>query len=173
MKLPALLIFLTPFVLNAQDIYSLEDHAAYFMGSWEADQESCVGIGSGTRTYKMVIGDAYLWVNNHAEFPVKDSSKPVDTHDDWGFYSFDKSRGTIVHREFNSEKFILQYRLDSISTDGKKLIFLSDAMENVPSDWEGRVTLTKINENRFEDHFELKMPGKEFTTYVKAVWVRK
>lgn len=153
--------------------FTLADFAKYFEGTWEADQASCTGIGSGTRNYQYILNKTYLEVTNHAQFPNPDSTKAADTHDDKGIYSYDKSRKKIVHREFNSEGFINQYVLDSISPDKKTLVFLTEAIENVPKGWQGRITLTIIDENKFTDHFELKKPNGEFKTYVRANWIRK
>ena len=112
-------------------------------------------------------------VQNHAEFPNPDTTKAPGTHDDIGIFSFDKLRGKIVLREFNSEGFVNQFILDSISPDKKILVFVTESLENIPPGWTGRVTLTILDDNTFDDLFELSSPGKPFKTYVKSRWRRE
>ena len=66
-----------------------------------------------------------------------------------------------------------QYKLDSISRDGKTIVFVSEAIENIPSGWRAKETYMFSGENEFTETFELAEPNKGFELYSKAVLKRK
>jgi hypothetical protein len=88
-------------------------------------------------------------------------------HDDLGFFSFDKARKRVVFRQFHVEGFVNQYASEA-EFDGKKLVFTSEALENIPPGWSGRETYVVVGPDEFEEVFELAAPGKEFELYSRA-----
>lgn len=43
-----------------------------------------------------------------------------------------KGRKTFVLRQFHIEGFVNQFKIESISPDGKTIIFISESIENIP-----------------------------------------
>jgi len=66
-----------------------------------------------------------------------------------------------------AEGFVNTY-LQQGSSDPKKLVFVSEAIENISPGWRARETYSILNENEFIERFELAEPGKEFTLYSEA-----
>jgi len=93
-------------------------------------------------------------------------------HEDRGFISYDKSRKTFVLRQFHSEGFVNQFKIESISPDGKTIVFISESIENIPAGFRAKETCQIISENEFIETFELAEPGKDFELYSKAVLKR-
>jgi hypothetical protein len=158
---------------NAQTAYNLHDFAAYFNSSWVNDTAKSEGMGPGTRSYEPVLDSTHIQVYNKANNLAPDKKSLVCYHQDIGVFSYDKSRKKITYREFTSESFYSQYVCDSISPDKKTLVFHSEMFENIPPGYKGRITIRILDNNSFEEHFELAEPGKAYQTYVKTVWIRR
>ncbi len=52
--------------------------------------------------------------------------------------------------------------------DPKKMVFVSEAIENIPPGWRARETYVLVSESEFMERFELAEPGKEFALYAEA-----
>ncbi len=94
-------------------------------------------------------------------------------HEDWVFISYDKIRGLFVLREFHVEGFVNQYTLDTLSSDGKRFVFISESIENISEGWRARQIFTIQNEDEFSETFELASPGKDFSKLLENHWSRK
>jgi len=71
------------------------------------------------------------------------------------------------------EGFVNQYKLDSISKDGRTIVFTTEAIENIPNGWKAKETYQLINENEFIETFELAEPDKPFEVYSKVTMKRQ
>ena len=80
-------------------------------------------------------------------------------HEDIGYFSYDKGLKKFKLRQFHVESFVNEFVLDSISTDGKTIVFITIAIENIPKGWRAKETYRFISENEFEETFELADPG--------------
>jgi hypothetical protein len=66
----------------------------------------------------------------------------VPIHEDIGFLSHDKSVQKLVLRQFHVEGFVNQYVVDRMSDDGRTIVFVSTAIENIPAGWRARETFS-------------------------------
>lgn len=73
---------------------------------------------------------------------------------------------------FTVEGFVNHYVLDSVSPDGRTVVFVSAALENIPSGFRARETYTKVSDDEFTELFEIAEPGKEFEKYSGAHFIR-
>lgn len=144
----------------------------YFEGSWTGKETGKSGIGQGEREYQFILDHNYLFQENKSVFEPQEKNPKGEIHQDWAFYSYDKMREKYILREFHSEGFVNQYTLDSLSADGKTMIFVSEAIENVPDGWRARVSFMIQNENKFSETFELAGLGKEFSQVLENKWTR-
>jgi hypothetical protein len=62
--------------------------------------------------------------------------------------------------------------LDRASADGREMVFVSEAIENIPPGYRARETYRFSGRDRFEEIFELAKPGKEFEVYVRTKFTR-
>ena len=76
-------------------------------------------------------------------------------------------------RQFHVEGFVVQYKADTVSEDGKLIAFSSESIENIPAGWRAKETYRIVNENEFTETFELAEPGKDFKVYTINHFKRK
>ncbi len=96
-----------------------------------------------------------------------------EVHEDWGVFSYDKARKTFVLRSFHVEGFVNQYVLESPTADAKTFVFVSESIENIPAGFRARLTYRIIDNDTFEQTFDLAPPGQEFTCYSKGIMKRQ
>lgn len=167
-----LLLFasITSYGQNKQD--SLWRPFQPFIGTWTGTGDGVDGNGTYARTYQFVLNKKYIEVKSKTIYaPNKENPKGY-VHEDVGYISYDKMRKTFVFRQFHGEGFVNQYTLDSLSADKKTMVFVSEAIENIPQGWRARETYT-ISQNSIVEVFNLAEPGKDFTPYTKTTLKRK
>jgi hypothetical protein len=80
----------------------------------------------------------------------------------------EKSAQKLVLRQFHVEGFVNHYVLDRISEDGRTIVFVTVAIENIPSGCRGRETYEVLSTDEFVETFAVAPPGKDFETYSQA-----
>jgi hypothetical protein len=88
-------------------------------------------------------------------------------HQDAGFISFDNARKRLVLRQFHIEGFVNQY-----VQEPDRLVFVSEAIENIPAGFRARETYVVLGPDAFEEIFELAEPGKEWEIYSRTRFTR-
>jgi hypothetical protein len=174
MKLIITALILLPYLANAQNSKadSLWMPFQAFIGTWTGTGDGVDGKGTYERTYQFVLNKKYIEVKNKTVYaPTKENPKGY-IHEDVGYISYDKMRKTFVFRQFHGEGFVNQYTLDSLSADKKTLVFVSEAIENIPQGWRARETYT-VTKDSITEVFNLAEPGKEFTPYTNATFTKK
>jgi hypothetical protein len=137
----------------------------YFVGSWKGTGKGEPGISQIEREYKKVLGDKFLLVTHKSTYQPQEKNPKGETHEDWGFFSYDRLRKAHVLRQFHVEGFVTQYRSEMIAPDGKTLVFTAEALENLPAGFRAKETYKIISNDEFVEVFELAAPGKEFAVY--------
>jgi hypothetical protein len=145
----------------------------FLIGEWAATESGRMGEGRGERKIELVLQNKYLYWKNKSTFEPQEKNSKGEVHEDWALISFDKIRKKFVMRQFHVEGFVNQYVLESVSSDMKKLIFLSESIENVPAGFKAKLTYEIISENEFIEYFELAPPRKEFTLYTTNHWRKR
>ncbi len=140
-----------------------------FLGSWRGKGGGEPGMGDYTRNYQLVLNGRYIEIRNKSTYPPTERHPEGEVHEDWGYFSYDKMRHTFVLRQFHSEGFVNQYVLDSISEGGRRLVFVSEAIENIPAGWRAKESYDILSKNQIQETFELAEPNKPFTVYSKVV----
>ena len=174
MRFIFLLLLMIPFAGSAQ--LSKKDSLWLpfkdFIGEWKGAGDGVDGKATYERSYKLVLNKNYIEVRNKSNYEPNDKSPKGYLHEDVGYISYDKMRKTFIFRQFHIEGFINQYKLESISPDGKTLVFVSESIENIPAGWRAKETFTIAN-GSLKEAFDLAEPGKEYEPYTKADLLRK
>ena len=139
-----------------------------FIGRWTGDSNGESGKGKYERSYETIFNKKYVEIKNKSIYPPSSNHPNGEAHEDRGFISYDKGRKTFVLRQFHIEDFVNQYRIESISPDGKTIVFVSESIENIPAGYRAKETYRVISENEFIETFELAEPGKGFELYSTA-----
>ncbi len=142
------------------------------IGTWTGTSEGQPGKGKYERTYQIVLNKKFIEVKNKSTYPPSKDNPKGEVHEDHGFISYDKGRRTFVLRQFHIEGFVNQFKIESISPDGKTIVFISESIENIPAGYRAKESYQIMSENEFVETFELAEPGKSFEVYSKAVLKR-
>lgn len=145
----------------------------YFVGVWEGTGKGESGESKVEREYKFTLNNKFLQASHRSVYALQPKNPKGETHDDLGFFSYDRNRKQILFRQFHVEGFVIHYVLSSVSEDGKTLVLDSESIENIGAGWRSRETWKIINDNEFIETFELSALGKEFKTYVENRFRRK
>lgn len=144
----------------------------FMIGNWTGASQGQPGTGTYERSYQLVLNRKFIEIKNKSTYPSSKDNPKGEVHEDHGFISYDKGRKTFVMRQFHIEGFVNQYKIESISPDGKTIVFISESIENIPAGFRARETYQITNENEFTETFELAEPGKDFELYSKAALKR-
>lgn len=144
---------------------------APLLGRWAGTSEGQPGIGTVERDYERVLGSRFIRVRNRNVYPPQEKNPKGETHEDEGFFSFDRARKRIVLRQFHVEGFVNTYVQDLDAKAGT-ISFTTEAIENLPSGFRARETYVVTGADQLEEIFELAEPGKEFAVYSRALLQR-
>jgi hypothetical protein len=145
----------------------------FFVGSWEGRGEGRPGVSKVEREYEFVLQDKFLEAKNKSVYEPQKDNPEGEIHEDWGFFSYDENTEKLVFRQFHAEGFVNHYVLDSLSADGKTLVFTTEAIENFWPKWRARETYRILNDNEFTETFELAPPDFDFELYMTNHFKRK
>lgn len=113
-------------------------------------------------SYELVLNKKFIDAKNKSTYLPSANNPKGEVHEDHGFISFDKIRNTFALRQFHSEGFVIQFRIESISPDGNAIVFISESLENIPAGFRAKESYQIINDDEFTATFELAEPGKDF-----------
>jgi hypothetical protein len=140
---------------------------SFLVGRWEGTSEGQPGKAAVHREYTRVLNSRFVRVRNRSEYPAQERNPKGETHEDEGFFSFDRARKRLVLRQFHVEGFVNQYVEDGDSSPAR-LVFTTEAIENIPAGWRARETYVVHGPDEFEEIFELAESGKPFELYSRA-----
>ena len=162
-----LVVLFLPLVAPAQtplpdDVWH---HFKYFLGTWKGSGKGEPGNSTLEREYQLVLNGKFINIKHKSSYHAQPRNPKGETHEDWGYLSFDRTREVYVLRQFHVEGFVTQYYAQTLTADGKTIVFLSESLENLPPGFRARETYKILNENEFIEVFEVAPPGKEFSVY--------
>jgi len=144
-----------------------------FIGAWAGEGEGEPGKGHYERSYQFILNKNFIEIKNKSTYPPSTNHPNGEVHEDIGYFSYDNSRRTFMLRQFHVERFVIQYRIDSVSPDNKTIVFISESIENIPSGFRAKETYRLVSDDEIEETFEIAEPNKEFAIYSKVKLVRQ
>jgi hypothetical protein len=162
-----LLCLVTATVLSAQTSSSPLSALDPLIGQWQGPQEGQPGKGTVDREYSRILRSRFVQLRNRSTYPVQQKNPKGEEHEDVGTFSYDSARKRILLHQFHVEGFVIQYVMEPQSKPDT-LVFLSEAIANIPSGYRARETYTIIGPDEFEEVFEIAEPGKDFSLYSRA-----
>ena len=143
----------------------------FMAGEWEGESDGQPGKGTVKRSYRFALRDKFLHEVNVSTYPPQPKNPKGEVHEHWSFFSFDRARRALVLRQFHVEGFVNQFAALAPSEPGK-LVFESEALENVPRGWKARETYEVVSPDEFVETFELAVGDKPYEVYSKARFKR-
>ena len=135
---------------------------ALLVGRWVGTTEGQPGKDTVEREYSRALGSRFIRVTNRSTYPPQSANPKGETHEDEGWFSYDRARKRLVLRQFHVEG------LNQYVEDSTPLRFVSEAIENIPAGWRARETYVLDGPDELEEVFELAEPGKEFERYSRS-----
>jgi hypothetical protein len=113
-------VLLLPLLVPAQSVRQDDvwQHFQYFLGTWEGSGKGQPGTSEVEREYKLVLNGKFINVKHKSSYQPQTRNPKGETHEDWGYFSFDRSRKVHVLRQFHVEGFVTQYYSATIAADG-------------------------------------------------------
>ncbi|HKO99479.1 MAG TPA: hypothetical protein VJU86_20935 [Pyrinomonadaceae bacterium] len=145
----------------------------FFVGAWKGTGKGEPGLSQVERKYESILNGKFIRVAHKSIYAPQEKNPKGETHEDLGFISYDRSRKQFVFRQFHIESFVIQYRLESISENGREMVWISESIENVPAGYRARETHRIVSDSEFVEIFELAAPGKEFAVYSENRFTRQ
>lgn len=156
--------------VSAQEVTPKPDRFGplrFFAGTWRGEQAGQPGQGTAERTYQFILNDRFLQETNTSTYPPQEKNPKGEVHRHMSLISFDGTRRLFVFRQFHTEGFVNTYVQQPTSND-RTLLFVSEALENVPAGYRARETYTIAGRDEFTERFEIAEPGKDFELYSEA-----
>jgi len=144
----------------------------FMLGNWQGEAQGDPGRGKVERSYSFVLADRFIEERNVSRYEPRDG-KEAEVHEHRSFVSYDKSRNTLMLRQFHEEGFVNLYAMNPALSTPTKLVFESVSFENFSNEWQARESYEVISNDEFVEIFELKPPGKEFEVYSRNHFRRK
>ena len=138
-----------------------------FEGKWEGPTSGKPGIGTTSREYRFELDGKFLSQRDTSVYQPADPAAKPFVHQDFGFFSYDTSLKKLVWRQFHSEGLVNEYTLDSVSPDGKSLVFVTTHIENLPGARAKKIYRV-LSADEIEETFMLAPPGQDFALYTTA-----
>jgi hypothetical protein len=172
----AILLVMALLVASArsQEGLTKPDHFAqlrFLAGTWRGDQVGQPGRGTAERTYKFILNDRFLQETNTSTYPPQEKNKNGEIHHHMSMIGYDAARKLFVFRQFHSEGFVNTY-LQQPASDEKTIVFVSEAIENIPVGYRARETYTILSGDEFTERFEISELGKDFELYSETRFKR-
>jgi hypothetical protein len=139
----------------------------FLAGTWRGDQAGQPGRGTAERTYQFILNDRFLQETNTSTYPPQEKNKTGEVHHHMSMISYDTARKLFVFRQFHTEGFVNTY-VQQPTADDKVIVFVSEALENIPAGYRARESYTILNRDEFTERFEIAEPGKDFEVYSEA-----
>jgi len=158
-------------IYSQKPIYQGEDpwiHLRFFEGKWSGPATGTPGKGISSRQYAFDLNGRFLTARNRSVYELKTPTAPPEVHEDSAIFSYDRSRKTIVLRQFHSEGFVNEYTLSAVRDNGRELEFVTVRIENIPPGWKAKEVYSVVSPDEVFETFSLAAPGKEFEVYSTA-----
>ncbi len=144
-----------------------------FIGQWTGEGGGEPGKGKYERSYQFILNKNFIEIKNLSRYEPTKQDPKGEVHEDIGYFSYDKTLKKFKLRQFHVESFVNEFILDSIAADGRTIVFVTLAIENIPKGYRARETYRLLGENDMEETFEIAEPGKEFELYTRVRFTRK
>ena len=139
----------------------------FLAGTWRGDQAGQPGRGTAERTYQFILNDRFLQETNTSTYPPQKKNKGGEVHHHLSMIGYDTARTLFVFRQFPTEGFVNTYAQQP-TADDKTIVFVSEAIENIPAGYRARETYTILSRDEFTERFEIAEPGRDFELYSEA-----
>ena len=134
----------------------------FLEGKWIDEKP---GVSKVVQDYEFIMNGKYLSMKTRAVFEPSEKNPKSEVHEDFGIFSYDQSRKTLVFRQFHIEGFVIYYALEKKDQNEKELTFVSEQIENAPPGTKTKEIFKFVGEDKVEQSFHVAWPNREFACY--------
>jgi len=145
---------------------------AGLVGDWTGVGQGEPGVSAATRRVSRIQQGRFVAGEGRSVYPKQEANRTGETHTSLDVWSYDKARGLIMLRQFDSLGFVSTYAQDKAASRAGHIVLVSENLENVPAGWRARYTYDLLAADEYREHFELDPDGKGFKTYVLGRYLR-
>ena len=158
---------------NVEESIDLWEKFRFFLGQWQGAGTGKPGLSQVERQYRLVLDEKFIQLVDRSVYEPQERNPEGEIHEEIGYISYDKSRQRYILREFHVEGYVNQYVAGDWDPQGKKIVFATEAIENIPPGWQARTTYEILGENKFRETFELAGPDQAWRCYITNDLERK
>lgn len=126
-----------------------------FAGDWEGESDGQFGAAVLTKSWSFALNEQFLHCRTK-------SVAASEVHEDWSMLSYDKDRKVFVLREFHSEGYVNQYKVE-VFDEGLMFVFETESVENGFSPGlRAQTTIHFVSEDEIAQEFALASPGEDW-----------
>jgi hypothetical protein len=156
-------------VMESADLWEI---FRYFLGQWHGAGTGKPGESRVEREYRLVLNEQFMQITDRAVYKPQERNPEGEIHEEIGYISYDKSRQRHVLREFHVEGYVNQYVLEDWDPRKQKIVFKTEAIENIPPGWQARTTYEILGENEFRETFDLAGSDQGWSCYIATEFER-
>ena len=138
----------------------------YFLGQWQGTGTGKPGESRVEREYRFVLDEQFIQITDRSVYEPQERNPDGEIHKEIGYFSYDKVRQKHVFREFHVEGYVNQYVMEEWDPEKRKLVFVTEAIENLPPGWQARTTYEVLENNAFRETFDLAGPGQALSCFI-------
>ena len=142
-------------------------HLEFLLGTWEGDEVGTRGLGMSRRSYARLFG-RFIEARTVTEHEAQSGDSGLEVREELAILSA-YGRQTRL-REWHSEGIMIGYR--AVAAPLGMYAFLSERIENGSTGMRARRILRPLDDDRFEETFELSARDTPFDMQAKSLWRR-
>ncbi len=139
------------------------------VGSWQGPGEGNSGAFREKADFQFILGTAFLQVRNEVRFAPEEKNPKGDVQEDVGFISYERALKIYRYRRFRANGEVIQYLCRKILDEGKTFIFVSEQVENLPTETKVRLTFCIQAPQELRLAIDRALPEKDFEATSSAV----
>jgi hypothetical protein len=138
----------------------------WLVGEWRGVGQGDPGTSGSERHVDFYLDGKYIRTQGRSVYPKQEKNPKGEIHAELDLWSYDKARGSVVFRQFDTLGFVGTYVLDKAASGPDRWVLVAESLENVPQGWKARYVFTRKSDDEYHEMLELDPDGKGFRPYV-------
>ena len=143
----------------------------WLIGEWQGYGEFSDRVTFIHKSYAYEVGGVFLVERTLDMFPPPEPSTDFEVHQDLSVLHRDNQTGEFTATTFFVETYVTTAAV-RVLEDGQSFVVESTSIQNAPPGMRTRMTYRRLGPDRFALHFELALPGQEYSTMEESRFKR-
>src|SRR5688572_16964627 len=107
----------------------------WLVGEWRGFGQGDPGTSGSERHIDSYLDGKYIRAEGRSVYPKQEKNPQGEVHAQLDLWSYDKARGCVVLRQFDTLGFVGTYVLDKAASGHDRWVLVAESLENVPRGW--------------------------------------